>query len=175
MLVPKITNPLAKGVRTLEGWLLTAASITPWVVTLVDPSRLPTKIAAEWSAITAVALGFSRAAPKVAALLNSVIGVTTPAAVDVESVAEKVAAKLHSHIPTTADIKAAVNAAITAIEHPEGIVGGLERVAEGALGTEEELAVTPISPGPVPADGDNSKLAPPLTTPLPTPATPAVQ
>jgi len=77
-LVPAKTSPLAKAIRTLEGWLLAAATVTPWVVGLIDPHTLPPNIAIKWAAASAIALAVSRTILKVAAIAKGETAVPPP-------------------------------------------------------------------------------------------------
>lgn len=111
-MVPKFTAPLTKAIRTLEGWVFAIATITPWVISLIPSTHLPTHVAAEWSTISAVALGASRSALKGVALVKGTTGIN-PASVDLESLAATVAAKIDIvHLPNTDQVKAMIDEAI---------------------------------------------------------------
>lgn len=85
---PKLTNPLAKAVRTSEGvlvWLINAALAAG---TIIEPSKLPTKEAAiAASALTAVHV-VSRTLLKVVAVQQGV-GLGEPESVDVPAEVKK--------------------------------------------------------------------------------------
>lgn len=120
-MVPKLTQPLSKAIRTLEGWVLAVATAVPWVISLVPSTHLPTHVAAEWSAITAVALGVSRTALKAVTVVKSATGIA-PASVDLEALAASVAAKIDiSHLPTTEQLQAAIAEAVKLALQAAGI------------------------------------------------------
>lgn len=171
-MIPKLSAPLVKAIRTTEGIVLAIAAAIPWVVTLVDPSKLPASVATHWSVYAAMALAVSRTAIKVVTALKGATGIE-PAPVDTESLAQKVADKIHATVPTKAEITGAINAAIAAVEHPEGILSGIEKVAEGALSSSEEIAATPSDPS-SPPDGNNALLGAPVASATATVGNPAI-
>jgi hypothetical protein len=111
-MIPKVTQPLAKAIRTLEGWVFAVATAVPWVISLVPSTHLPTHVAAEWSAISAIGLGASRTALKIVSMVKGATGIA-PAPVDLEALAKSVAEKIDiSHLPTTEQLQAAIVEAI---------------------------------------------------------------
>lgn len=122
---PVTTTPLKKAIRTLEGWVAAIATAVPWVVAIIDPNTLPPKIAAEWSAITAVALVVSRTALKAVAAAKGATGID-PAPIDLAALAAQVAAKIDiTNLPTTSEVQAIVAEAIKLAQHPSELLTGL--------------------------------------------------
>lgn len=111
-MVPKLTQPLAKAIRTLEGIVLAASATVPWIVSLVNVHTLPPSVAVKWSAASAIALGVSRTALKVVAAVKGATGIQ-PMPVDIEALAASVAAKIDiTHLPNTDQVKAMIDEAI---------------------------------------------------------------
>lgn len=134
-----MTTPLTKAIATLEGWLLAGAAVVPWVVSLIDPHTLPAHLAAEWSTISAIALGVSRTIIKGVAVAKTTTGVA-PIPVDVEALAKNITAHIGVALPSTDALKQVV---------AEGV-----QLAQQSLPTDlQELEAQPlpiVAPEPVP-------------------------
>lgn len=145
------TTPLTKAVATLEGWLLAAATVVPWVVSLVDPGILPPKIAAEWSAISAVALGASRTIIKGVAVAKGATGIT-PNQIDVEGLARNLVAHAGVMVPSTKELQAIVSEAVRVAADPKDVIEQFLGVTSAAT---QDVAGAPLSTVTA-ADGNNA-------------------
>jgi hypothetical protein len=89
MSIPKLTNPLSKGIRTTEGILTTVVSSLVGLVSLVDPSSLPHREGAIIIAASTGLLTAQRGLIKVAAITQG-LGAGAPATpTDVTDAADK--------------------------------------------------------------------------------------
>lgn len=136
-LVPSKTSPLVKAVRTLEGVLFAVATITPWVVSLINTNELSTANAAKWSTVSAIALGLSRTVIKAVTAAKS--AGLTPESFDIEGLAQSVASKIGiDKLPSTSDIQKIVADAIKDAQDPANILKQL-----GLPSDAQEVAAPP--------------------------------
>jgi hypothetical protein len=74
-MVPKLTSPLVKGVRTTEGILVLVFNVAMLVIPIIT-SALPAHLAAEFAMFTNVAYAVSRSALKAISALSQQTGIT---------------------------------------------------------------------------------------------------
>lgn len=142
-MIPKLSAPLTKAVRTLEGIILAAAAVTPWIVSLVNPASLSHGAAAKWSVISGIALAASRTAIKAVTAIKSTTGIT-PESIDLDQLASNVAGKIGiDKLPTTADIKALLSDALQDVKDPSEI---LKQLGFNLPSDQQEAAAQPPQP-----------------------------
>lgn len=107
-MIPKLSQPLTKAIRTTEGLLISAITVFEFVYSSIDPHRLSTKEAGILAAIQSGALVAQRMVIKAVALTK---GGAQP--YDVEALASNVAGKIGLTLPSSAEFKQIINDAIT--------------------------------------------------------------